>query len=509
MRTTPPLLASALVALAACGPADRQPSPAAGSTPAARPAGPDALVLRVPRAGGPARVSPYPRLDTAYWSSDAAVPPLARILAFDEEAGSVAAADTLGMPVRIDLRLARVVRDASARLGSLSSSDGWAVYGVQERAVRRLTPSGESWLQPVGDAPSGVVPAADGSVVIVSATPDRTRLWRIRPPAHKLVDSVTLPPASLVVATPLGDRIYLATGDGLVGVRARDFAAAPRLAVATPVRSVVPSPSGDRLFALGGDARRIEVVDRYRDAVEATILLPAAAATLRIDPLGRFLLARAEHGDSAWVIAVATERLLGAVRTAWRADLPAVAPDGALALLRGSDVVLEDAGHARPARTIAGGAVDLWHFLLWNGFRPRARTGEEPIEFAASSTDSALAATGEAAPEPAADARGGDKAAIPLPAASPAGAPAPAAPARRSGGTRGFTVSFAALLGSERASQVARDITVGSEQARVLVSRRDTTTIYRVVLGPYATRAEAERVGRESRRDYWIFEGSP
>ena len=507
MRTTPPTLAFALVALLACGPSDHRTSPAADVSSAAQLAGPDALVLRVPRAGGVALVVPYPRLDTAFWTNAAPVPPLARVLAFDEEAGSVAAADTMGMPVRLDLRLAHVSRNASVKLTSLTSADGWAVYGVQGQAVRRLTPSGEPWLQPTGEAPTAIVPAADGSVVIVAASAAGTRLWRVRPPGHKLVDSVTLPVARLIVSTPLGDRIYVATSDGLVGVRARDFAAVPRLAVSAPVHAVVPSPSGDRLFVLGGDARRIEIVDRYRDAIEATIVLPAAASALRIDPLGRILLARAEVGDSAWVITVANERLLGAVLTAWRADLPAVAPDGALALLRGRDVVLQDAGRVRPPRTITGGAADLWYFFLWNGFRPQARTGEEPIEFATSSVDAAGAAV-VAAPQPAADARGGVQ--PPGTDASPAGAPPPN-PATRTavGSTRGFTVSFAAMLGSERASQMARDIRVGSEQARVLLSKRDTTTIYRVVLGPYATRAEAERVGRETRRDYWIFEGAP
>jgi len=29
------------------------------------------------------------------------------------------------------------------------------------------------------------------------------------------------------------------------------------------------------------------------------------------------------------------------------------------------------------------------------------------------------------------------------------------------------------------------------------------------VMGPYTTREEAERVGRASRREYWIYEGSP
>ena len=54
----------------------------------------------------------------------------------------------------------------------------------------------------------------------------------------------------------------------------------------------------------------------------AGVTLPGAARAVRMDPLGRYLLVRAAEGDSAWVVAVGTRRLVGAVRTAWRADLP-------------------------------------------------------------------------------------------------------------------------------------------------------------------------------------------
>ena len=50
---------------------------------------------------------------------------------------------------------------------------------------------------------------------------------------------------------------------------------------------------------------------------------------------------------------------------------------------------------------------------------------------------------------------------------------------------------------------------MGGETARVITAVRDGATIYRVVLGPYTTREVAERVGRESRNSYWVYEGGP
>jgi cell division septation protein DedD len=89
--------------------------------------------------------------------------------------------------------------------------------------------------------------------------------------------------------------------------------------------------------------------------------------------------------------------------------------------------------------------------------------------------------------------------------------PAPAPP-RDSAVRRqpvGYTGSFAALLVGDKARELASQIHVGSEGARVVTSMRDGSTIYRVVMGPYPTREEAERVGRESKQSYWIYEGGP
>jgi hypothetical protein len=38
---------------------------------------------------------------------------------------------------------------------------------------------------------------------------------------------------------------------------------------------------------------------------------------------------------------------------------------------------------------------------------------------------------------------------------------------------------------------------------------RDGVTVFRVVLGPFDSRQEAERAGMLSRMSYWVFEGAP
>ena len=71
----------------------------------------------------------------------------------------------------------------------------------------------------------------------------------------------------------------------------------------------------------------------------------------------------------------------------------------------------------------------------------------------------------------------------------------------------GFTVSFFALLSEQRAQTEAAKIRVGGEVAHVETVLRSGVPVYRVILGPYATCAEAQRVAKESGKTVWIPEG--
>jgi septal ring-binding cell division protein DamX len=204
------------------------------------------------------------------------------------------------------------------------------------------------------------------------------------------------------------------------------------------------------------------------------------------------LLARPEGEDSTIVIALATNRVIGSLATAWRADLPFVAPDGGIAVEQGNNVIIADGETLRPTTRVNGGAADFWYPFRWTGFRPRAQDLDKPVDFGGPPADSTKAVRDSALDS--------------------AAAPAPAPPPRDTTAhrqTTGYTVSFAALLVADKARELAAQIKVGTENARVVVAMRDGSTIYRVVLGPYATRDEAERIGRESKQSYWIYEGGP
>src|SRR5437868_2753347 len=66
--------------------------------------GPDAVLVRLPRSGGSARAYRWGR-DSILWTSSQPVAAVDRLLAFDDEQGTLAFVDSKGIPGRLELRL--------------------------------------------------------------------------------------------------------------------------------------------------------------------------------------------------------------------------------------------------------------------------------------------------------------------------------------------------------------------------------------------------------------------
>ena len=500
MPVRTPLLALAL-ALAACGPADRGSQDSAresASVASTTVRGPDNLVLRIPRTGGEVRVFAYPRLDTIVWNG-AQAPAPARVLAFDEEEGVISLVDAKGQPARIDFRQGAGSTVTKSKLTGLASNDGSTVYGITaDGVVERYASSGTwKWKPPV--AARAVFPQPDASLLVLGERGGSSVVWKVRPPSTKVADSVVLPRVDRALRTQVGDLLFLASEKELTGVRTRSMQRTASVAFDEPVELLAATPSGDRVFVVTSTGTSVQVVDRYREAVSGSIDLGRHPSDLRMDPLGRYLLARLDGVDSTAVIALGTNAVVGTLATGWRADLPFVAPDGGIAFAQGKDVIVTDGATLRATARVPGGAADFWYPFRWTGFRPRAEELDQPVDFAGPPSDSMAAPADSAPPK--------DTVAAPV---EPA--PAPPPPPRDTAVRRppaGYTVSFAALLVGDKARELAASIHVGSENARVVTSVRDGSTIYRVVLGPYATREQAERIGRESKQSYWIYEGGP
>jgi hypothetical protein len=347
------------------------------------------------------------------------------------------------------------------------------------------------------------------------------------------VDSAILSGNARLISAAGGDRYYLSDGPRrLVSVRARDLEKLGTISLGDSIIATASSPSGDRVYVLGtdGTAAHVQVINKYGDNVVAKIAVPADANALRMDPLGRYVMVR--HGgsrDSVLVIGIATDNVLGRFASPWRADLPLVFPDGRVATLRADDVLVLSAEDFRPLTVVAGGARDIWTVVQWNGFRRRA--GDSPMRASSAGVDTGHAGSDSVRARPVDDsgprdslrAAQGDTAAAGRRASADSlrrggrpGDTAPKEPPRADGapespaalGDHGaFVVQFAALKAQAAADELASSIKANGEKAHVVTTTTNGIALYRVILGPFRSRADAERAGQAARRDYWVLEG--
>src|SRR5688500_2222652 len=205
-------------------------------------------MLRIARSGGAVRAYRYPQLDSVIWPSTAQASAPARVLAFDENAGSLAYVDRNGLPGRIDLRSGTVGVASRAKLTSLASTDGYAIYGVANSGnVTRLTPTGD-WTYTPPNRARLLLPQPDGTLLVLTDAGANIAVLRVRPPDSDVTDSAAVPDAPRILHAQAGDRVYFGIDSSMFSLRGRTLQETPTLQLGDAVRAVVPTPSGDRLF---------------------------------------------------------------------------------------------------------------------------------------------------------------------------------------------------------------------------------------------------------------------
>ncbi|MEO7966846.1 MAG: SPOR domain-containing protein [Gemmatimonadaceae bacterium] len=500
-------VASLLLTMGACGRSDVGEVSKAAALPST---GPDPVIVRIPHDGGIARAYRYPRLDSLVWKGSEPAPAIERILAFDAENATLAYVASTGVPGWIDLRIGSVRAATKAALTAISSADGSAIFGVtSSNEVKRFTPSGD-WSHEVSRKVRRLFPLPDGTLLVLVDQGDESVILKLRPPDDAVTDSVSVPRPERAAVTALGDRVYLGAKDALVAVRPQTLAKVDKVSAGDEILALASTPSGDRIFVANKGGPRLEVVDRYSENVKNSVTLPGLVTELRMDPLGRYLLARPIAGDSAWVVAIGTETLVGTVRTEWRLDLPAVAADGLVASVRGRDVEFVDPKGGSVRQTVKDGANDLWFFTVWNGFRARAQGIDRPVSFSlGEGTASNAQSDSVIKVRPPVTPTSHDSVLRPVAptgntTVEPPPPPPPPPPTRDS-----WTVSFAAVLSEARARKIVETIAIDGQHPRVIQGQTAGTTVFRVVFGPYNSKAEAERIGKSSKHNFWVYEGVP
>ncbi len=458
------------------------------------------MALRLPSAGGEVRAYALPGLTALPWNLPGRALPARGTVGMDVAGRRLLYRDTSGAVVGFDLVAFRereiAPRGALADLGP----DGALLTVDRRGAVTESQPWGSrAWPDTVGPGTRAIFAAPNARLLLVRARGADSLIGLSRDGGVWF--AAAAPQASRVAATRDADAVAFATDRGVTVVEDRD----PRNPWSVSLRggpdALAFSPSGHRLYVGLRDASALAVVDRFRRAELGRIALPGRASAVRPDPWGYVLFVQPAGGGAergvTWVVSVAAGRVIGHLRTEWASDLPTVSPNGVLVDREENAVVARDVHSLDSLGAVGDGADDYWFVAAW------APTGA----VAAMRQETRIA--GQAAPAPAAPSGTPAAAAPPAPPSSPArpGVVDPKSLAR-SADTAAPTQVWAQVSASqsESASRALVAELTAQHQPAQLIPPRGEGDGWRVVLGPFRTRDEAEAAGRALGRPFFIVE---
>ncbi|MDH3226771.1 MAG: SPOR domain-containing protein [Thermoleophilia bacterium] len=260
-------------------------------------------------------------------------------------------------------------------------------------------------------------------------------------------------PNPAVIVSTWGDAALALTDSGLYVLEPADPKAATFLPVKPRPTLATFSASGHRIYVVREDLRLV-AFDRYTHQPVAVLALPGPTDASRSDPTGRFLLLRPVEGVSVWLVDLARWTAPQVVPAEWDETFPLVAPDGTLLVRRGDRVEA-----LSPDSLTTLGAVtsrsDRWIVLSWD---PRRLNLEAAV-------------TAGREPE-----LGGQL----------------------------IYIQVSSTSNPDWAADLAGNLRRAGMSATVLPPDRPGEP-YRVVLGPYPNRDEAEATGRQLGLPFWIF----
>ena len=423
--------------------------------------GPTTL-LRLPAHGGEVVAYRSTDLTPLGWFV-AKVSAIREYVGVDLDQGLVYALDSTRTLVAIDLRArrARVLRKGvrTAALGPEGTLFAVDTTG-RVTVVRGRRPLTLTDALPA--SATALVGTASGRLLVLP-TPRRAGLtvFELEGPSE------TIPmPAGIATATLAGDLVALAADSAVVLADPSGGKTPSVIDVSGHARAVMFSPSGHRLY-VGRDKDEVLVLDRYSAREHDGIDVPGGAIDLRGDLYGLWMLVRSRTGDSLSVVDLTARSVVARTATAWDGDLPLIAPPFLLLVRRGRDVVgfdLERDGLRERGR-VAKAADDIWVPLAW----------------------------APAAPEEVVTAAGDDS----------LGAPADSS---GTGSSQRFFLQVSSSRNPAWARELAEKIAAAGIRASV-VDPANADDVYRVVVGPFASREQADSASRSLGMPSFVISG--
>ncbi|HQW66012.1 MAG TPA: SPOR domain-containing protein [Gemmatimonadales bacterium] len=299
-------------------------------------------------------------------------------------------------------------------------------------------------------------------------------------------------PSGAIASTWYGDFFVVVTDSGIIHVQPGGDPA-PRFASMKGGPTVAAfSPSGHRLY-VARSRDDLVMLDRFSGDELKTLTLPGTARALRVDRTGRWLLGRPLQGDSIWVVDLVRWEVAATVQSTWADDLPLVAGSKALIVRDGEDLVAWDLlrGIPGPVARLRGAAADVYLVVPW---LPKGKVVEPDPVVVATAPDSVVdTATTVAIAEP------------PVPAGTMTDLPRGQTSADKDEPTgQRLYLQVSASQNQDFAQALVDQLKAAGWAARVMGPKTPDDP-YRVVIGPYRTREEADADGRRLGRTYFIF----
>lgn len=411
-----------------------------------------ASLVRLPADGGRPRVYLLPSLTESEWEAGERTPALASVAGAASETPQVLLLDRRRNLVALSLASGRVRQLLAGVHLATVSADG-SFYALDSAGhpfmVGRRTP--QPYQHPFGGVPTRVhVGASDRLVGVDTAAP----ALEVLSPSDTLR---IIPLESSRVALSLWSDLAAVATDTAVVVHDPTGRTDRRRVRLEGVQGVTFSPSGHQIYAATREGV-LAVIERYSLSVQRRVELPAPAGDVRAGPFGRWLLVERAGADSAWVVDLDHDSLVGTVPSAWGDEMPLITSPNVLLARDGDAIVAFDlaaAGMPEAGRLEEVGD-DLVAVVQWSPAR-RDLAQEALDADSTAGTDSTppdSAGTGER---------------IYLQVSS----------------------SQNPAWAEELSTRLA-----GAGLAASVLAPADSSDPHRVVLGPFATREEAEQAGR-------------
>lgn len=349
-----------LVGPVGCG---GQTDPPVADLPEANRAHPPTTLIRFPADGGKPTLYTPASLSTIDWRVPIGdTPPAQRAVGADLDQRLAFLLGQDGTVVGLDLTSGRVLTFLDSVTYAVLGPDGTLFSVDQELKVsqlhRRTPVRMGAQLQAVPVAAYGTRTGKFMTLSHADSTP-LTVLSGDQPPI-----SVALP-LGATAATYWGDLLAVATDSGIVLYQPGASELVGFLPMTPAPTNIVFSPSGHRIYAVSADTR-LRVFDRYGEQELLAIDLPGEAESVRTDPYGGWLLLRAKGADSVWVVDVGANTLVGQAETDWAADFPTIIGNTLLVRQGGDIAALDLSQEAFEERgRIVGGGSDVFLTVAW------------------------------------------------------------------------------------------------------------------------------------------------